>query len=164
MNKLKIIDDFLPRDDFLKIKNTIMSDEFIWNYTAAINDFHTDQTSYFTHMLYYFNGTKHTLSPYFSILDPILLRIQPKALIRVKINLYQKTDTIQLHEPHKDFLYAHKGALFSLNTCDGYTVLEDDSKIESKENRMMLFDSSTPHSSTSTTNAKSRINLNFNYF
>jgi hypothetical protein len=160
----EVIDNFLPRDEFLKIKDVVMGEDFIWTYTPTINAFHEDDTCYFTHMMYLFKGNTYTATKNFQLIGPILLRIKPKALIRVKCNLYPKTHTIQNHEPHKDYNYTHKGALFYLNTCDGYTTLEDDTKIETKENRMLLFDPSTPHSSTSTTNAKARFNINFNYF
>ena len=87
-----------------------------------------------------------------------------KALNRMKLNLYPRTDKIEVHEPHIDYDYDHKGCLFSFNTCDGYTKLEDGTKIQSVENRALLFNPSTLHSSTSTTNAKARINININYF
>ena len=87
-----------------------------------------------------------------------------KSLIRAKLNLYMRTDKIEEHHPHTDFPFEHKGCVFSFNTCDGYTILNDGTKIESIENRALLFDSSKSHSSTSTTNAKGRFNVNFNYF
>jgi hypothetical protein len=58
----------------------------------------------------------------------------------------------------------NKYTVFSLNTCDGFTSLEDGTKIESIENRLLLFDSNKPHASSTCTNAKARFNMNFNYF
>jgi hypothetical protein len=52
---------------------------------------------------------------------------------------------------------------FCLNTCDGYTGFADGTKVESVENRLILFDSLEDHYSTSTSNAQARINLNINY-
>jgi hypothetical protein len=49
-------------------------------------------------------------------------------------------------------------------TCDGFTSLDDGTKIESIENRLLLFDSNKPHASSTCTNAKARFNMNFNYF
>ena len=49
--------------------------------------------------------------------------------------------------------------IFSLRT-----ILNDDIMIESVENRVLLFDPSLPHSSTTCTNAKARFNININYF
>ena len=60
--------------------------------------------------------------------------------------------------------YKHKGAILYINDNNGKTILEDGTEIESKANRLLLFDASKPHNSTSCTDAKSRINININYF
>ena len=41
---------------------------------------------------------------------------------------------------------------------------EDGTKIESVANRVLLFDSSRPHSSTRCTDQKVRVNINLNYY
>ena len=77
--------------------------------------------------------------------------------------MYPSTPVITHHEPHVDLEYEHKGAIFYINTNNGVTVLEDGTEIESIENRLLLFDSSKKHNSTSCTDAKVRVNINFNY-
>ena len=69
------------------------------------------------------------------------------------------------HKPHKDNAQARRwrGAIYCLNTCDGYTGFSDGTKIDSVENRLILFDSTQDHFSTSTSNAQARININVNY-
>ena len=84
--------------------------------------------------------------------------------LRIKINLIPCTENIIEHGYHVDRDYPHKGAIFCINTCDGYTVFKTGEKIESVANRIILFDPSKEHSSTNTTNAKRRVNINFNYF
>ena len=64
---------------------------------------------------------------------------------------------------HKDYSFSHSGAILSLNTCDGYTKLKDGTKIDSVANRVLLFDASEEHCSTTTTNVSARINININY-
>ena len=91
-------------------------------------------------------------------------KIDVKTLIRVKINSYTKEDKLIEHDLHTDYDYSNNGAIFSINTCDGYTKLEDGTKIESVANRMLFFDASKPHCSTNTTNQARRVNINFNYF
>ena len=92
------------------------------------------------------------------------MKLKPRALVRIKANLYQCTPKIIKHGEHADFDWEHKGALYSLNTCNGGTILEDGTKIESKENRMLLFDPSKPHASTTCTDQPARFNININYF
>ena len=67
------------------------------------------------------------------------------------------------HSEHSDYPFSHKGALFSLNTCDGYTKFNDGTKVESVANRIIFFDASKNHQSTTTSNAKLRYNINFNF-
>ena len=64
---------------------------------------------------------------------------------------------------HIDYRFKHSAAILSLNTCDGYTKLMDGTKIDSVANRMLLFDASEKHCSTTTTNVQARMNININY-
>ena len=69
-----------------------------------------------------------------------------------------------MHNNHVDYPFPHKGAIFYLNTNNGLTILEDKVEVESIENRLLLFDSSKQHKSTTCTDDKCRINVNFNFF
>lgn len=165
---VNVIDNFLPKDEFDKLKNIVMF-EIPWYFQQSINSAHNiknDYTFYMTHSLwnFQFNGIYSTYYKDFKI---IIDKLMVKTLVRMKLNLYPKTDKLQLHEPHTDYNYNHKGCLFSFNTCDGGTVFYKNKKqikIDSVENRALLFDPSKLHSSTSCTNAKARFNLNINYF
>jgi len=86
-----------------------------------------------------------------------------KTMIRIKINAYPYTNEVKEHREHSDYPFSHKGALFSLNTCDGYTKFNDGTKVESVANRIVFFDASKNHQSTTTSNAKLRYNINFNF-
>ena len=104
-------------------------------------------------------------SPHFETIVPhILKKLQVKTLIRIKVNSYTREDKLIEHDLHTDYDYSNNGAVFSINTCDGYTKFEDGSKVESVANRLVLFDASKPHCSTNTTNQLRRVNINFNYF
>ena len=85
------------------------------------------------------------------------------SLLRIKGNFYPHTETLKEHAGHRDYLYSNTGALYSLNTCDGYTKFSDGTKSESIANRIVFFDASKEHSSTTTSNAKLRYNINFNF-
>ena len=86
-----------------------------------------------------------------------------KALIRIKVNFYPMTPTLIEHAVHTDSEFTQKGAVLSLTTCDGFTRLEDGTKVDSVENRLVIFDAGKPHNSTSTTTPIGRYNINFNY-
>ena len=104
------------------------------------------------------------ISPECHIFIDILNQLEVKSLIRIKANLYPSTDNIEYQSEHIDYDYEHNGAIFYLNTNDGFTTLEDGTKIEPVENRILLFDPSKPHNSTTCTNDKCRVNVNFNFF
>tara|TARA_R100001530_G_C4310353_1_gene152845 strand:+ start:1176 stop:1523 length:348 start_codon:yes stop_codon:yes gene_type:complete len=114
----------------------------------------------------FFNGYPHEgiTSPFYSILDPLFKKLNIKALIRVKANLYSNQGQIIEHDNHVDFSFKHNGAIFSLNTCNGFTALKDNTKIKSLANRLLLFDPSVPHHSSTCTDTKVRCNISINYF
>ena len=86
-----------------------------------------------------------------------------KALIRIKVNFYPHSKELIEHAPHTDDTFSHMGAVFSLNTCNGFTRLSDGTIIDSVENRIVFFDASTSHNSTTTTTDIGRYNINFNF-
>ncbi len=117
---------------------------------------------YLTHLVY-----DHTvISPFYynEIIPYLNQKLNIKSLIKMKINMYTFTETIREHGMHIDAPYSHKAAILSINTCDGYTKLEDGTKIDSIENRILLFDASRPHAGSTTTNQSVRVNININYF
>jgi hypothetical protein len=161
----KIMDNFLEDKVFKELKKLMFSREIPWYYTSKLNFNQSNKSlnCYFEHW-FYDQAEGIGSSKCFYIVKPILEKLKIKSLIRVKGNLYARTNKIETHSPHKDFPWKHKACLFSVNSCDGGTILSNGEKIKSVENRMLFFDSFKPHSSTSTTNVKARININFNYF
>ena len=160
----KVIDNFLTEEKFLKVKNSILNSEFSWNLTPWVSNLQENlkitSSYYFTHLFYsglYVDQNCH-------IFVDILNQLEVKSLIRIKANLYPSTDNIEYQSEHIDYDYPHKGAIFYLNTNDGFTTLEDGTKVESIQNRLLLFDPSKPHNSTTCTNDKCRVNVNFNFF
>jgi len=158
----KVIDNYLNQEDFLRIKNTLESWNFPWYYQKNINDSHSekDLNCYFTHYLF---NQENGQSPFYNIIKPILDKLDIKALIRIKCNIYPRTQKLEIHKSHRDYMFNHKGSIYYINTNDGKTLLKNNIKIDSVENRLLLFNPSIEHASTSTTNAKARINININY-
>ena len=162
MNKLKykVVDNFLTEDLFNRTKKIVTTD-LPWFYSdgVSVNKIYND--FYFIHN-FYENSVIN--SNFFDILHPLIEKIQPKALLRVKANLYCKTEKILHHKPHKDQEFPANGCIYYINTNNGFTVLKDGTKIESVANRALFFNSSIEHNSTTCTDENVRININFNYF
>lgn len=139
----------------------MMGADFSWFYNDAISrPGEIVENCYFTHAFY----LKTITSGFFNILEPILEKIDAKALVRAKGNMYLNINKYIVDNRHVDYEFEHKGAIFYVNTNNGATILEDGTKIQSVENRLLMFDPTKPHSSTNCTDEKRRVNINFNYF
>jgi hypothetical protein len=159
--KYKIIDNFLEKEEFIKIKNMMLDSYFPWYYNNFVSHENTQDGFYFTHSFYCDNQIN---SDKYNLLFPIINKLNIKSIIRAKGNFYSKTSKIEEHGKHVDFKYKHNGFLLYINTNNGFTRLKDGTKIQSIENRGLLFDPSIEHNSSTCTNQNGRININFNYF
>jgi hypothetical protein len=164
MNKFQIIDNFLEVDQYKYLHDLMTNDAFPWFYQPEINYHHTDKkdlTCYFTHTFY--NGYQPN-SNFYDDVKVFVNKLEMKAIIRIKGNCYPRTHKVEQHKDHVDYPYEHRAAIYYINDCNGFTILEDGKKIQSKANRLLLFEGHKAHRSTSTTNAKARFNINFNFF
>ena len=100
----------------------------------------------------------------YTVVNDILDKLNPRALIRIKTNLTpgrHQNFMFPFHtdNPHHDA----KTAIYYVNTCDGYTEFEDGTKTQCVANRLVKFPSNLKHRGVSQTDTrlKSVINLNF---
>ena len=168
-----IVDNFLSKEDFKKIVDIVSGPDINWHYSYSVADGSKEEDDmYFIHMLYMglAEMPKDGVMPpppknsdYYHFFEPLFAKLPNfKLLMRAKINLYGRTPEIVHHPDHVDMKQEHMGALFSLNTCNGGTVIGDE-KFDSVANRILFFDPTQPHHSTSTTDVKRRLNVNINY-
>ena len=170
---LKIIDNFLDENEFNILTNNTVdrSDGHQTEFRVVSNvenfgSYSEDYWSWYMIHMIYANDI-----PQSQICDDICNMFIPRFLqvanfrtmIRIKINAYPYTNIVKEHDEHIDFEFSNIGAVFSLNTCDGYTKFSDGTKVESLANRIVFFDASKKHQSTTTSNAKLRYNINFNF-
>jgi hypothetical protein len=161
----EIIDNALPNQHSENIKESLTSSEFPWFYQSNVSrdsDKKDIMQYYFTHTFY--NRHNWNSSWGENILEPILSILEPKSLIRIKGNFYPRSETEVENNSHIDYPFSHKGAIYYVNSNDGFTILNDGTKVQSIENRILLFDPSLYHNSTHCTNDHGRININFNFF
>ena len=160
MLNYKVVDNFLPKKTFKELKKVILNREFPWFYNPTTSGPTIKDGYCFTHLFYWHKVGE---SKYFNIIKPIINKINPEFILRVKANFYPRSFQIQEHGVHTDFPFKHSGFIIYINSNDGFTRLYDGTTIETIENRALFFDSSIPHNSTTCTNADGRININFNY-
>tara|TARA_R100001460_G_scaffold22345_4_gene45456 strand:+ start:2087 stop:2566 length:480 start_codon:yes stop_codon:yes gene_type:complete len=158
---MEVIKNFLEEEAFNVLEKELTDFNKIPFYFRpyVASEEEIDKDFYFTHTIY---ENHQPNSDLFVLLTPILTKLSIKGLIRIKLNLYPRTEKLLNHNPHKDYDYKHKGCIYSLNTCNGFTVLGD-TKVPSIANQALLFDPSIDHNSTTCTDKQARININFNY-
>lgn len=97
-----------------------------------------------------------------------------KEIIRIRAGLITRTPEHLVHSAHVDYTFPHYTALFYISTCNGPTVmynqkypnnivLTEMKKIMPEANKIVVFDGLQYHSSTTPTDVKQRIVINFNF-
>lgn len=159
----KIIDNFLEKESLNNLNNIFESkEELPWFYRE--NMVGSNDNHYFTHSFYNY----HTIrSPFFSLVEPILKKLNAISLIEVRANLFLKGEIPYESSWHTDYNYSNsKTAILYLTTCNAKTILDKEKqyKIDSIENRILIFDCLTLHKVICQTDKKRRIIININYF
>ena len=162
---LKVVDNFLDKEDFMKLQLYMLDPQVFPWYFQNTKDFEVDEdlNQYqFTHI--FFQDYK-PFSDYFHLLQPLLKKLEVKSLIKVKANLNPYSPKLHKGYFHSDISYNSLTAIYYLNENNGYTLFEkNNKKVKSEENRIVIFDAKMKHVGTNTTNRKKRVVLNLNYF
>ena len=117
---MKVIENFLSKEEFNKIESNIISPFFPWFLQNGVNK-SKDGSTQLIHI--FFSEEAYVNSSYFDLIKPILKKLSVKSLLRVKANLLHKTEKIIEHGFHRDFPYENNTAIFYLNTNNGIKKL-----------------------------------------
>ena len=157
---MEVIDNFLSEDEFKNLRRYIASTEFPW-YFGKILTGNQSSEAQFVHTFYVNDTPTHT----WPNVEFFRLKLNMASLVRIKVNLNPKTETLKVYKDAFHIDYPDiTTAVFYLNTCDGYTLFEDGTKVDSVENRIVIFDSNMRHTGTNCTNEVGRLVMNINYF
>jgi hypothetical protein len=158
-----IKENFLEKEFFNDFKKILFSDDFNWFFRNNLTIF--DKTHYWFNHCFFNNFT--VFSPVFdSFIKPILLKLNAKALIEARANCNVKNNVVYQSGWHVDKPFECTTAVLYMNTCNGYTLIDKDKKIKinSEENKILIFNSQIEHAVVSQTDVDRRIIINFNYF
>ena len=157
---MKIIDNFLPQEEFNSIQSFMMGGEFRWFFYDGVVD-PGDGGYQFLHMFY--QPEVGSNCEHINMWNNFMNKIEAKKCERIKANLILKTLTSEKSEFHSDFADI-KTAIFYINTNNGYTEFESGVRVNSVANRICIFDSNLKHRGvTHTEGDHQRIVVNFNY-
>jgi len=156
--KMKVINNFLEKEDLLKIQSTLLDSTYFPWYLQNGVSFPGDGFQ-FTHLFY----RDEINSGYFYMLKPILNKLKIKKLLRIKANFSAKTHKLIEYGHHVDYENCTT-SIFYVNSNNGYTIFKKNKKIiKSEENRFISFNSNLMHAGTTCTDQNYRVVINFNY-
>tara|TARA_R100000388_G_scaffold6581_1_gene6352 strand:- start:1034 stop:1510 length:477 start_codon:yes stop_codon:yes gene_type:complete len=156
---MKIVDNFLDTKNFEQIKNIVFSQDFPWTYNEYCIDPPAPQVSQFTHVFFWNNIARET----YPIIMPLIDKLNPKSIGKIKANLNLKTEKIIETGVHTDTVDERfTSAVYFLNDNNGYCKINNE-KIYSKANSIVMFKSNTPHTGSTCTDKNRRVLLNFVY-
>ena len=157
---MKIIDNFLPEEEFKSIQSLMMGGQFNWFYAEGLS-YRDDDSYQMVHM--FFQPEVGSNSEYLPMWSNFMTKVEAKKCERIKANLRFKTPTPEPTNYHIDYPDI-KTAAFYINTNNGYTEFENGVRVNSVANRVCIFDSNLKHRGTTHTEPDhQRIVVNFNY-
>lgn len=161
----EIIDNFLSKQDFDAVRNTVCDMRFPWTYLPSVtSEVSTGPYDFqFVHVFYHDN---RITSEYFDKIYPLIKAINPMSIVRLKANLITRTPENTNFEYHTDFedVKLLKSAVYYIDSTDGPTRFQDGQEVECVANRLLIFNNNMLHSSTSCTDQKVRRVININYY
>jgi len=167
---MEIIDNFLSEEEFQNFLEVITKFDFPWyrgikvtsNIVSPIKGFESKiKQTQLSHM--FINDSSK--SDWLPSMYPIFNKLKVKEIFRAKINLTFNTGEQVVGGWHNDFdlINKNKIAIFYINDNNGFTLLEDGTKILSRANRLIIFNNKILHTSVSQTDTEERMVLNIGY-
>ena len=162
---MEIKENYLPKKEYDLLFDAMTNHWFPWGFVPVqvasdhdgspyysspdINDWHL------THMVY--DGQYN--SPHQPVFNYLVHSLNAEKIYRVKANLLLPCGEHVKSGFHTDGDDV-KTTIFYLNTCNGYTELEDGTKIDCVKNRLATFDSNIKHNAVRQTDTKTRYVIN----
>lgn len=156
---------FLDQEILKTFNELLLSDNFSWFYAK----YQTVESGgkdggYMYHSFYKDNNVN---SNFYLYMFPLIKALNIQALINMRANLTLRKQTRNYSGWHTDQGFKnpkHKTAIFYLNTNNGYTEFKNGKKINSEQNKVIIFDAKQEHRAVSQTDEDQRIVLNLNYY
>jgi hypothetical protein len=171
-NNFNITDNFLTEKEFRVHRDQLFDFEFPWSFNSTVVNGNEDPAKTPGGLLHLIYMPFRTPSPFYPIIIPtIIKKLNATALWRVQANLLLRLPEPFYHQFHSDTVYDMEEDVASqwtisilyMNNNNGYTELEDGTKIESVENRLVSFPSNIRHRVVTQTDEQRRVVMNMVY-
>jgi hypothetical protein len=196
LNDITIVDNFLEDDSYQKIYSLVTSGPFTWirgsvlmKKTEDINPdfcYYQDEEMYNVQMMHviYRNLDPYskekslivagknksinliTETEYMRVFVPLLSKIKPEILTRMKVNMtfnWGKQIFSGYHIDESKYVDNGMVGIYYLNTNNGYTQFENGQIVNSVANRMLFFPMNMYHSCVTATDVSNRFVINMNW-
>ena len=157
---IKVIDNFLPEEEFQSIQSLMLGSQFYWFYQKGRT---ADDDGLYLMLHMFYQPEVGENSDYLPMWNTFMNKVEAKKCMRIKANLTFKTSKIEPAPFHIDYNDI-KTATFYINTNDGYTEFKNGVRVNSVANRVCIFDSNLEHRGTThSEGGHQRVVVNFNY-
>ena len=164
---IQVIDNFLKDEHFAPIAEYSLGTGCPWSFNEGILTPSVPKDSW--QLVHTFYAGPH-MSPALELMYPLIEKIDPHVLLRIKSNLLPKSSLLTVTKPyHEDWKgltdqgIPYMTGILYVNTCNGYTEFEDGTKVDSVANRFVTFPGKTYHGGSTTTNNIKRVVINVNW-
>ena len=162
----KVTDNFLDTGTFNTLSNELLMPTFPWYPSSIDAEDHESNRLRNMQFVHYFYENNMAMDGC-NILFPLVKKIDPLAVLRIKGNITLQHDTQLKHDLHVDITNTTNPSvmesIFYMNTNNGWTEFEDCVKIHSVANRLVTFPNYIKHTSVSCSDQTYRMVLNLNY-
>ena len=170
-NNYKVINDVLPKDDFIDVNNFLLSPKFPYYFNKSTDG--KDNIEMFSHLIVNnFQITSEDYKFFSQKLLPLYKLVKDETnantILRIKVNFYPKTIENKLMGVHTDFPNSeieYLTCVYSLDSSNGFTGLfinNEEIKINSKANQLIMFDGKIKHYGSTATDMN-RLIVNFDF-
>ena len=169
-DRIHIIDNFLPSNEFKPLQDMMMGHHLAWYYSDGTITYDNPKGSFQFSTGFYEKGSPHIICNIELLSEKIkccldrLMEIEKvEKLYRIKANLNPKTLFHRGLGYHTDGFENGKTAILYVNTNNGWTHIKKCGKIKCVANRIVIFDCRHEHQGYTCTDQKARFLINFNY-
>tara|TARA_A100000164_G_C21608161_1_gene630790 strand:- start:173 stop:661 length:489 start_codon:yes stop_codon:yes gene_type:complete len=161
---MQVIDNFLDEGYFNVLYKLINCPyRFTWLFQKNVGVISGDTSIdhyYFVHSLF---RNYDIESPFYNEFKQFFDLLNISFLNRARCLLYVNQGKQIIHDRHIDYEEPCNTALLYMNTNDGFTEFETGERVDSVKNRLLVFDGSILHSSSTPTNTKERMLISVTY-
>ena len=174
MKDFEIVENFLDQDNLNQLKIFFMSPRSQWRFKDSLvskNPDNQKKDGYFVHNFRDIHPITFKdvlpISPNYNVLFNFMEKLKNKVnfrqILRIRASLFTRRENLKADTFHVDYPINHKVCIFYINSNNGYTLFKTGEKIDSIENRLLIFDGTKEHATVVQTDKSARYIININF-